>query len=136
MLLAPCRTLGPRVEAEPCQRPFHQAPPLSLTQAARPVTTSAVTQKPWSSPPAAMPPPFPLPSPAHTGSLVSPQSPSPSPDVLSGLSRHFLHSSICSGSVTFDLCGLGQILNLWACFPHQESKNRKLPAHGCAVRVK
>lgn len=42
----------------------------------------------------------------------SPESLFPVPEVLSCLSRDFLHSSVCSGSDTFHLCGLEQILNL------------------------
>lgn len=124
------RCLAPGWRLRLVRIPVTRHPPLSFTQAACPGRKSAFTQKPGDSPQATTTSlihiflsPCPLPSSALTGSVVSPQSLFPILVVLGRLSRRFLCSSMCSGSVTFDLCGLGQILNLWACFPHQENKN-------------
>lgn len=77
---------------------------------------STLTQKPWENPQAAVPtlsflsllPLFP----SFHSLLLSHQSLFPVSEVLSCLSRDFLHSYVCSASDTFHLCDLGQILNL------------------------
>lgn len=80
-----------------------------------PMKMSTFTQKPWENPRAAVPTLFfslILPSfPSFHSLLLSHQSLFPVSEVLSCLSRDFLHNLVCSTSDTFHLCDLGQILN-------------------------